>query len=103
MLQAAIISKPQKPEVAGILRELIAWLEARHYHYLLDPDSAAYINAPYPSELQDLPRYKPTLVIVLGGDGPLLAAARAVARTTTPIRSVNLGALGFLTEIPLSD
>ena len=103
MLQAAIICKPQKPEVAGILRELIAWLEARHYHYLLDPDSAAYIDAPNPIERVDLPKHKPNLVIVLGGDGTLLAAARAFARTTTPILSVNLGSLGFLTEIPLSD
>ena len=103
MLQAAIISKPQKPEVAGILRDLIAWLEARHYNYLLDPDSAAYINAPNPIERVDLPKHKPNLVIVLGGDGTLLAAARAFARTTTPILSVNLGSLGFLTEIPLSD
>src|SRR3981081_280490 len=103
MLQVAIISKPQKPEVAGILRDLIAWLETRHYKYLLDPDSAAYLRAPNPSERVDLPKYKPTLVIVLGGDGPLLAAARAFARTTTPILSVNLGSLGFLTEIPVSD
>jgi NAD+ kinase len=103
MLQAAIISKPQKPEVAGILRDLIVWLEARHYNYLLDPDSAAYLGAPNPIERVDLPRHKPNLVIVLGGDGTLLAAARAFARTTTPILSVNLGSLGFLTEIPLSD
>jgi NAD+ kinase len=103
MLQAAIISKPQKPEVAGILRDLIAWLEARHYNYLLDPDSAAYLAASSPIERVDLPKYKPNLVIVLGGDGTLLAAARAFARTTTPILSVNLGSLGFLTEIPLSD
>jgi NAD+ kinase len=103
MLQAAIISKPQKPEVAGILRDLIAWLEARHYNYLLDPDSATYIDAPHPIERVDMPKYKPNLVIVLGGDGTLLAAARAFARTTTPILSVNLGSLGFLTEIPLSD
>src|SRR5438874_12253186 len=103
MLQAAIISKPQKPEVAGILRDLIAWLEARHYNYLLDPDSAAYIDAPNPIERVDLPKHKPNLVIVLGGDGTLLAAARAFARTTTPILSVNLGSLGFLTEVPLTD
>jgi NAD+ kinase len=108
MLQAAIISKPQKPEVAGILRDLIAWLEARNYHYLLDPDSAAYLAtsnpaAAKPIERVDLPKHKPNLVIVLGGDGTLLAAARAFARTTTPILSVNLGSLGFLTEIPLSD
>jgi NAD+ kinase len=103
MLQAAIISKPQKPELAGILSDLVAWLNARDYHYLLDPDSAAYINAPNPIERTDLPAHKPNLVIVLGGDGTLLAAARAFARTTTPILSVNLGSLGFLTEIPLSD
>jgi NAD+ kinase len=103
MLQAAIISKPQKPELAGILSDLIAWLNARDYHYLLDPDSAAYLDAPNPIERVDLPAHKPNLVIVLGGDGTLLAAARAFARTTTPILSVNLGALGFLTEIPLSD
>jgi NAD+ kinase len=103
MLQAAIISKPQKREVARILRDLIAWLEARNYHYLLDPDSAAYIDAPNPIERVDLPKHKPNLVIVLGGDGTLLAAARAFARTTTPILSVNLGALGFLTEISLSE
>ena len=103
MLQAAIISKPLKPELAGILTDLIGWLEARQYHYLLDPDSAAYINAPNPIDRVDLPRHKPNLVIVLGGDGTLLAAARAFARTTTPILSVNLGSLGFLTEVPLSD
>jgi NAD+ kinase len=103
MLQAAIISKPLKPELAGILSDLIAWLQARGYHYLVDPDSAAYINAPNPVERVDMPRHKPNLVIVLGGDGTLLAAARAFARTTTPILSVNLGSLGFLTETPLSD
>ena len=57
MLQAAIISKPQKPEVAGILRDLIAWLEARHYKYLLDPDSAAYLGAPNPIERVDLTKW----------------------------------------------
>jgi NAD+ kinase len=103
MLQAAIISKPQKPELAGILRDLIAWLEARNYHYLLDPDSATYVPGASAIPRFDLPSHKPNLVIVLGGDGTLLAAARAFARTTTPILSVNLGSLGFLTEIPLSE
>jgi NAD+ kinase len=100
---AAIISKPQKPELAGILHDLVGWLGSHGYEYLLDPNSAAYICAPNPIERADLPQRKPNLVIVLGGDGTLLAAARAFARTTTPILSVNLGSLGFLTEIPLAD
>ncbi len=103
MLLAAIISKPQKPELAGILRELVSWLESHDYQYLLDPDSAAYLVAPGAIQRPDLPAHRPNLVIVLGGDGTLLAAARAFARTTTPILSVNLGSLGFLTEIPLAD
>jgi NAD+ kinase len=45
----------------------------------------------------------PELVIVLGGDGTLLAAARAFAKTEVPILSINLGSLGFLTEVRLSD
>ncbi|MCU1321389.1 MAG: kinase [Acidobacteriaceae bacterium] len=102
-LLAAIISKPQKPELAGILTDLIAWLKPRGYKYVLDTVSAAYIQDPNPVERQDLPQHNPNLVIVLGGDGTLLSAARVFARTTTPILSVNLGSLGFLTEIPLAD
>lgn len=103
MLLAAIVSKPQKPELAIILPELIHWLAERQYSVVLDPDSSAYINAANPVAREELPQHNPNLVIVLGGDGTLLAAARAFARTTTPILSVNLGSLGFLTEIPLSD
>ena len=103
MFRAAIISKPQKPELAGILADLIAWLKDHHYDYLLDPDSAAYMDAPTPIEREHLPDQNPNIVIVLGGDCTLLASARVFARTTTPILSVNLGSLGFLTEVPLSE
>jgi NAD+ kinase len=103
MFKAAIISKPQKPELAAILRDLIAWLEAHNYEHLLDHHSATYLDAPNAVERGDMPRYEPNLVIVLGGDGTLLAAARAFAHSPTPILGVNLGSLGFLTEVPLAD
>jgi NAD+ kinase len=102
MYKAAIISKPQKPELAAILHELIDWLEEHDYEPLLDPQSAAYLNA-NAIERVDLHRHHPNLVIVLGGDGTLLAAARAFAHSPTPILGINLGSLGFLTEVPLSD
>ena len=100
---AAIISKPQKPELRTILPELIAWLCARHYKYIVDPESASYIDAADPIDREEMPEQTPDLVIVLGGDGTLLSAARAFAHTEIPILSVNLGSLGFLTEIPLSE
>jgi NAD+ kinase len=100
---AAIISKPQKPELRTILPELIAWLSHRGYRCIVDPDSAAYIDAADPIDRDEMPEQSPDLVIVLGGDGTLLSAARSFAKTTVPILSVNLGSLGFLTEIPLSE
>lgn len=103
MHRAAIVSKPQKPELVTILPELLRWLGDHGYDTVLDPDSSAYLNAARPVRREDLPQHNPNLVIVLGGDGTLLAAARAFAFTKTPILSVNLGSLGFLTEVPLSD
>lgn len=100
---AAIISKPQKPELATILPELIRWLGAHSYEAVLDEASAAYVPGLAGTVREALPQRNPNLVIVLGGDGTLISAARAFARTKTPILSVNLGSLGFLTEVPLSD
>lgn len=103
MMLAAIIAKPQKGELETILPELIGWLRARSYDAVLDRDAASYVPGVEGYRREELPSHKPNLVIVLGGDGTLIAAARAFACTDTPILSVNLGSLGFLTEVPLSD
>src|SRR5437870_3555966 len=103
MFKAAIISKPQKPELESILPELLAWLKSHDYEALLDPSSAAYIGASNSIERDDIAQHNPNIVIVLGGDGTLLAAARAFAHSPTPILGVNLGSLGFLTEVPLAE
>jgi NAD+ kinase len=103
LILVAIISKPQKHELGGILRELIFWLDGHACEYVMDRESAAYLEGAEGVAREEMAQRKPKLVVVLGGDGTLLSAARAFARTTTPILAVNLGSLGFLTEIPLSD
>ena len=101
---AAILSKPQKAELGVILPELCAWLAERGWTCVLDEESAAYFGiADAGVPRAELPLRKPDLAVVLGGDGTLLAAARAFAHTQVPLLSVNLGSLGFLTEVPLSD
>jgi NAD+ kinase len=102
MPRVAIISKPQKEELRQVLPELAFWLKAHGYQPLLDPVSANYVTGEEICPRPEMVAQKPELVIVLGGDGTLLAAARVFARSGTPILSVNLGALGFLTEIPLA-
>ncbi len=104
MSKVAIIAKPQKPELEFILTELIDWLKAHRFEPILEPDSASYVGLGAQAvERLKLAAQKPVLVISLGGDGTLLSAARAFAFTGTPILAVNLGSLGFLTEVPLHE
>jgi NAD+ kinase len=103
MRRIAVISKPQKNELQTLLPELVAWLRAKGLTPVLDPVSGSYIGTGDVVPRQDMAALAPELVIVLGGDGTLLSAAKAFARTEVPILSVNLGSLGFLTEVRLKD
>src|ERR1700761_5221470 len=103
MRPVAIISKPQKDGLATLLPELILWLKAHNLDPILDPVSGNYSQAARVVPRHRMPEEDPALVIVLGGDGTLLSAARVFAKAGTPILSVNLGSLGFLTEVRLAD
>ncbi len=103
MSRVAIVSKPHKEELEVILPELVDWLKQRGYEPLLDLESGAYCKTAPAVDRAALPEYEPALVIVLGGDGTLLSVARVFATTGIPILGVNLGFLGFLTEIRLAD
>jgi len=100
---AAIISKPAKPELANILPGLIAWLEKHSYKTVIDRETAAYVQGPEVMDRSDIGSRALDVVVVLGGDGTLLSAARVVAKAGIPVLGVNLGSLGFLTEVPLPE
>ncbi len=103
MKTVAIVSKPGKPELTDILPRLFDWLGKHGYSVVIDTETADYLTGP--AEVvrrEELASRKPDLLIVLGGDGTLLSGARAVAPLSTPILGVNLGSLGFLTEIPIA-
>ena len=102
-MRVAIVCKPKKEELARLLPELIGWLRERGYDPLLDRVGGGYTDAAPAMDCAAMPDWNPELVIVLGGDGTLLSAARTFAAAGTPLLSVNLGYLGFLTEVRLGD
>lgn len=93
-----VISKPGIPRASAILTELVAWWKQRGVETRLDHESARYLGIPDGLDREHVPDGA-QLVIVLGGDGTLLAAARAVGGREIPLLPVNLGGLGFLTAI----
>ena len=103
MKSAAIISKPAKTELAKILPELIRWFQQRGYHLYLDQETAQYTDGAEVVPRKSIGAKHPDFALVLGGDGTLLSAARAVSHEGVPILAVNLGSLGFLTEVPLAE
>ena len=99
----AIISKPDKPEVAQILPQLYDWLQKHGYAVVIDSETDVYTTGPEVVARPDLGSRSLDFVIVLGGDGTLLSTSRAVAKAGIPVLGVNLGSLGFLTEVPLPE
>jgi NAD+ kinase len=100
---AAIISKPGKQELAEIVPSLLQWFGQHGYRIVVDPETASYAPGTEVVAREEMAARPLNFVVVLGGDGTLLAAARAVARAGVPVLGVNLGSLGFLTEVPLEE
>jgi NAD+ kinase len=99
----AIISKPGRPELREVLPALEKWLLQHNYAVVMDTESAVYFSAPDVMPRRELATRSPDMALVLGGDGTLLSATRAVAKAGTLILGINLGTLGFMTELALSD
>jgi NAD+ kinase len=100
---AAIVSKTTKPELAEIVPEVLRWLDERGYRVYIDQQTASYRTHDFVVPREEIAWYQPDFVLVLGGDGTLLSAARAMGAAEIPLLGVNLGSLGFLTEVPLDE
>jgi len=96
-----IIAKP-RPDAKPVLEELLQWLEARGIEPVLDVDTASMVGTTS-TYLKNAVPSAADLIVVLGGDGTLLSVARLVEGKDVPILGVNLGSLGFLTEVTIAE
>lgn len=102
MKQVAIFAKVHDPRCQGVATELVAWLEERGCVPLVEPHLARHLGCDNRLSEADI-RDRAELVVVLGGDGTLISVARLFSGREVPIVGVNLGSLGFLTEITVDE
>jgi NAD+ kinase len=100
--KAGIVIKPHAPSVEGILKIVVEYFEGRGVACVLEAAAAQKLGRPDGLERAEIAAAS-DLVVVLGGDGTLLSVAHHAARAGVPVMGVNLGRLGFLTEIPVSE
>jgi NAD+ kinase len=96
-----MVVRRERPRAIVIAHELAVWLRGRHLTTLAEPEVAPQLGAEA-ADREDL-ALRADLIVVLGGDGTLLSIARLVGERETPILGINLGGLGFLTEITIEE
>jgi NAD+ kinase len=97
-----ILTKPKFPEVERTLHDVVSWLRARSIDVILDTTSAILLGEQGGYQKTQLAN-KADVLLVLGGDGTMLNAARLAGERSIPILGVNMGGLGFLTEVRLEN
>lgn len=102
--QIGIIGKYDSPNLSRPLAQVVAFLVRLGYQVIVDSRAAAQLvpHTLKTAALEEIGQHV-DLVIVLGGDGTLLSVARTLAPHKVPIIGVNLGRLGFLTDIPIDE
>lgn len=91
--------------VKGVIPELLDWLISRKIDFILDDELVNYLKLPYFAKSEKLTEIgdKCDVVLAFGGDGTILSTARAVGASGVPILGINLGGLGFLTEVGIDE
>ncbi len=101
MKRVGVIAKRGVPEAIEAVRDVLLWLKERKYRVSVDSRTAAALRIKG-CEIDKLPA-RSDIILVFGGDGTLLSAARSVGKKGIPILGINLGTLGFITEIGRDD
>jgi NAD+ kinase len=98
-----IISRPRRSNLAVVVPPLLHWFETRGIRALYDTETASSLHDSSKGLSRAQLAKESQLLLVLGGDGTLLAAARVAAPLGIPILPINMGSLGFLTSFTLEE
>lgn len=100
--KVGFVIKPHAPDIKNVLRELILYFEKNGIECVLEEFAAKKLRKNKGLRREKVPGLS-DMVLVLGGDGTMLSIAHLAAKSGVPVMGVNMGSLGFLTEVPLSE
>ncbi|HXJ06327.1 MAG TPA: NAD(+)/NADH kinase [Candidatus Acidoferrum sp.] len=98
-----VISRPRRSNLFAMVPPLLQWLEARGLRVIYDEETASALPNPSKGQTREQLADQSQILLVLGGDGTLLAAARVAASRCIPILPINMGSLGFLTSFTVEE
>ena len=101
-LKIGIIAKANIPEPLKITKKLTAWLMQREVEVFIEKELGEQIGYANSVDAADIPELV-DVILVFGGDGTFLGMARLACKHGTPILGINLGGLGFLTEVTVEE
>src|SRR5580658_8564715 len=98
-----VISRPRRANLSLVVPALLKWLAEHGQRVVYDEETACALPAPASALSRDQVAAQSDLLLVLGGDGTLLAAARVAASRCIPVLPINMGSLGFLTSFTVDE
>lgn len=103
MKSIGIIANPKKPDVKETVQTIIGWAEKSNVEFYIGEELAPIIEQKEKAFPREKLAQKAEVIVSLGGDGTMLASARAVGDRGNPILGINLKSFGFLTQITVED
>ena len=102
-MRFGIVANRKRSGATKVIRRILAWIQQNGHEYRVSEGLKDFVESPaLICKREDLARYC-DYIISMGGDGTLLAAARDIGASGIPVLGINLGSLGFLTQVAAED
>ncbi len=103
MNAVGLVMNVEKEKVSGLIEQIINWLHSNGVRVMMNRQASQILDKPeFYSPLEEITRLC-GCILVLGGDGTMLYTARIAAPSRIPLLGINLGRLGFLSELDIPD
>lgn len=102
-MRFGIIANRKRPGADDVIKNVLGWMQKQGFEFLLCDELSEYAKDKSLLSSRARMGQECDLIVSMGGDGTLLATARDIGKVDTPILGINLGSLGFLTQVAATE